>query len=136
MGKAGRVTLAVLAGASVWALLWNAGTLGVQAALPELMPAGQPITTVGVLLSLIVYGVMLSVLAGYTTVSAAGMYAVPALRILAALQFTLGLVFEISFWRMTPVWYHVVVLALVIPATLYGGSLRGPRRASSRAALI
>ncbi|MEX2282111.1 MAG: hypothetical protein WEE89_06485 [Gemmatimonadota bacterium] len=136
MGKAGRVTLAVLAGASVWAVLWNAGTLGGQAALPELMPAGQPITNTGVLLSLVIYGAMLSVLAGYTTVAAAGKYPVPALRILAALQFTLGLVFEISFWGMTPVWYHVVFLAIVIPTTLYGGTLRGARRESARAALI
>src|SRR5687768_16202658 len=98
MGKAGRITLAVLAGASAWALLWNAGTLSAQAALPELMPAGQPITHAGVLLSLIAYGVMLSVLAGYTTVAVAGKYPVPALRILAALQFTLGLVFESAFW--------------------------------------
>jgi|SRR5688572_10698798 len=136
MGKAGRVTLAVLAGASVWALLWNAGTLGAQAALPDLMPAGQPVTNLGVLLSLIVYGAMLSVLAGYTTAGAAGKYPDPALKILAALQFTLGLVFEISFWSLTPVWYHVVFLALVIPATLYGGSLRGSRPDAARAALV
>jgi hypothetical protein len=136
MGKAGRVTVAVLAGATTWAVLWNAGTLGAQAALPELMPAGQAITHSGVLLILIAYGAMLSVLAGYTTVAVARKYAVPALRMLAALQFTLGLVFEIAFWGMTPVWYHVVFVAMVIPATLYGGSLRGSRHEAARAALV
>ncbi len=117
----------VVALAALFALLWNAGTLGAQAALPELMPAGQPITHTGALLGLIAYSVLLSMLAGYTTVAAAGAYHRPALRILAALQVTLGLAFEIAFWRLTPVWYHVIFLALVIPATLYGGSLRGPR---------
>jgi hypothetical protein len=55
-------------------------------------------------------------------------------RALAALQLALGLVFEILFWDMTPVWYHVVFLALIVPATLYGGTLRARTRAATRAA--
>ena len=130
MGKAGRVTLAVIAGAAVWAVLWNAGTLGAQAALPDILPAGQRITHVGALVGLIAYSGVLSMLAGYTTVAVAGQYPQPALKILAVLQMLLGLIFEIAFWSMTPVWYHIVFLALVIPATLYGGSLRSASRAS------
>jgi hypothetical protein len=133
MSKPGRITLAVLAGAIVWAVLWNAGTLGAQAALPELLPAKQPITSGTALLGLIVYSVLLSLLAGYTTAAAAGKYPVPAVRILAALQTTLGIIFEVSFWSMTPVWYHLVFLALVMPATLYGGSLRASRKRTSMA---
>ena len=135
MGKIGRVTLAVIAGASVWAVLWNAGTLGGQAALPGILPAGEPITNVGALLGLIAYSVVLSMLAGYTTVAAAGRYPRPALKILAALQMLLGLIFEISFWSTTPVWYHIVFLALVIPATLYGGNLRAAGQHAPRVAM-
>lgn len=43
------------------------------------------------------------------------------------LQLTLGIVFEVSYWHLMPVWYHLVFLALVGPATLYGGVLRGRR---------
>jgi hypothetical protein len=128
MGKAGRVTLAVIAGAAVWAVLWNAGTLGAQAALPGILPAGQPIAHVGALVGLIAYSVVLSMLAGYTTAVVAGQHPQPSLKILAVLQMLLGLSFEIAFWSMTPVWYHIVFLALVIPATLYGGSLRSAAR--------
>lgn len=135
MGKAGRVTLAVIAGAAVWAVLWNAGTLGAQAALPDILPAGQRITHVGALAGLIAYSVVLSVLAGYTTVALAGRYPQPALKILAAVQMLLGLGFEIAFWSMTPVWYHIVFLVLVIPATLYGGSLRSASRSTPRMAM-
>ena len=135
MGKAGRVTLAVIAGAAVWAVLWNAGTLGAQAALPEILPAGQPIVHVGALAGLIAYSVVLSMLAGYTTVAAAGRHPQPALKILAGLQMLLGLSFEIAFWSMTPVWYHLVFLALVIPATLYGGSLRSASRKAPQVAM-
>jgi hypothetical protein len=135
MGKGGRVTLAVIAGAAVWAVLWNVGTFGAQAAWPDILPAGQAITQVGALVGLIAYSVVLSMLAGYTTVAAAGRYPQPALNILAGLQMLLGLGFEISFWSMTPVWYHIVFLALVIPATLYGGNLRAARQHAPRVAI-
>jgi hypothetical protein len=30
----------------------------------------------------------------------------------------------VSAWQLTPVWYHLVFLALLVPAVLYGGRLR------------
>jgi hypothetical protein len=128
MRKTGRVTLSVLAGATLWAVLWNAGTLGAQAALPSILQPQQPITHVGILLAFIAYSVALSVLAGFTTAALAAEYRATAVRILAGLQMTLGLVFEVLFWNITPFWYHVVFLALVVPATMYGGTLRASRR--------
>ena len=133
MSKPGRITLAVVAGAVLWAVLWNAGTLGAQAALPELLPAKQPITSTAALLGLILYSVLLSLLAGYTTAATAGKHSAQAVRILAALQMTLGIIFEVAFWSMTPAWYHLTLLVLVIPATLYGGSLRASRQRTSMA---
>lgn len=133
MAKAGRAILAVLAGAAVWAVLWNAGTLGAQAAFPDTLAPDRPLTHTGFLLAYIAYSVALSILAGFVTAAVAGARAVTAVRWLAGIQLGLGLVFEISFWSMTPVWYHVVFLALIVPATLYGGALRVRRRAAKRA---
>lgn len=129
MKRMGRVILAVLAGAALWAVLWNLGTLGAQAALPELQPK-QPITHTGVLITYVGYSVALSVLAGLVTAWAAGVAPVPAVWTLAILQLGLGLFFEISFWGLTPVWYHLLFLALIVPATVYGGTLRARRRRS------
>jgi len=113
----GRVILAVIAGAVVWAALWVGGTMA-------LVPQGQPVTQVGVLLGLILYSVVLSALAGYVTAAIARAGAMTAVWSLAALQLILGIIAETSAWSMTPVWYHLVFLALIVPATVWGGKRR------------
>ncbi len=124
MGKIGRTILAVLAGAIVWAVLWVGGTQAAQRAFPALLAVGQPVTNVGALVGLILYSVALSVLAGYVTATVASREPLPAVRALAIVQLVLGLGFEVSAWSLTPVWYHLVFLALIVPATIYGGRLR------------
>ncbi len=124
MGKIGRTILAVLAGAIVWAVLWVGGTQAAQRAFPSLLAVGQPVINVGALLGLIAYSAALSILAGYVTAAVASREPMPAVRALAVLQLVLGIGFEVSAWSLTPIWYHVVFLALIVPATIYGGRLR------------
>ena len=131
MGKTGRTILAVLAGAVVWAVLWVGGTQAVQAALPSVLGVGQPVTDTGALVGLIVYSVVLSTLAGYVTATIAARDPMRAVWALAVLQLVLGIGFEASAWNLTPVWYHIVFLALIIPATMYGGRLRVRRRGAA-----
>lgn len=128
MASTGRAVLAVLAGAAVWAALWVGGTQAAQAAFPSVLTAGQPVTHPGALLGLILYSVPLSMLAGYVTAAVACRNALPAVWALAVLQLALGIIAEVSAWTMTPVWYHVVFLALIVPVTVYGGLLRVRRR--------
>jgi hypothetical protein len=128
MAKAARLIGAVLAGAAVWAVLWIGGTKAAQAAFPGALTPGQPLVHGGALLGLILYSVGLSLLAGYVTAAAAGPRPLPAVGTLAALQLTLGIIAEASYWSLMPVWYHLVFLALVVPATVYGGALRARRR--------
>ena len=124
MASTGRAVLAVLAGAAVWAALWIGGTQAAQAAFPSVFAAGQPITHVGALVGLILYSLPLSMLAGLVTAAVAARNPMPAVWALAILQLALGIIAEVSAWSMMPVWYHVVFLALVVPATVYGGLLR------------
>ena len=49
----GRIIMAVLAGAVVWAALWIGGTMAAAAAFPDLLSAGQPVTHTGALLGYI-----------------------------------------------------------------------------------
>jgi hypothetical protein len=128
--------LAVLAGAAVWAALWVGGTMGVAAAFPSVLPAGQPVTNAGVLAALVVYSVILSVLAGYVTATVAAKNPMPAVWGLALLQLLLGIGIEASAWSLTPVWYHLVFLALLVPATVYGGRLRVRQRPARAAAYM
>lgn len=122
--KTGRVILAVLAGAVVWAVLWVGGAQAAQAAFPSVLPLGQPVTSTAALLALIVYSVALSVLAGYVTASVAARDSMPAVWALAVLQLAIGIGVEVSGWTLTPLWYHIVFLALIVPATVYGGRMR------------
>ncbi|MDX1645664.1 MAG: hypothetical protein R3304_00865 [Longimicrobiales bacterium] len=115
---------AVAAGAAVWAALW----LGMNAVLPSLFPEtivpGSPLDASPLLLFLILYSVALSVLAGYTTAAVKGGDFMGAVWALAGLQLTLGVVAQVSYWDLFPVWYHVIFLGLIVPATVYGGRLR------------
>lgn len=127
MARAGRLILAVVAGAAVWAVLWNLGSRGAQAAFPEVLAPDRPITEASALFGYIAYSVVLSVLAGFVTAAAAGRDPMRAVWVLAALQLALGIVFEVSYWSLMPGWYHLVFLALIVPATVYGGALRARR---------
>jgi hypothetical protein len=44
--------------------------------------------------------------------------------VFAFIQLAVGSAFEASYWDMTPVWYHLVFLALLVPTTVLGGRLR------------
>lgn len=125
MGDSGRIAAGVVAGAVVWAGLWVVGTLAAQSAMPDLLTAGERLEDVGPLLGYIGYSVVLSVLAGFLAALVAGRgVAMKAVWILAFLQLALGIFFETSAWNLTPVWYHLVFLALIVPATVLGGRLK------------
>jgi hypothetical protein len=126
--SAGRITLAVIAGALVWAALWVTGTMLLAAIWPAHVGADRSVSDPGALVLYIAYSVVLSVLAGYVAAAVARPAgAARAVAILAGLQLILGIGIEASAWSLTPVWYHVVFLALLVPATLYGGRLRGAK---------
>ena len=124
MPKAARIVSGVVVGAVVWAVLWILGNKVGQASFPHLLAANQPVTAASALLGLIAYSVILSVLAGFLAVRVAGRYGQPALWTLALLQLAFGIFAEVSYWSLAPVWYHLVFLALIVPATVFGGRLR------------
>ncbi len=120
----GRMILAVLVGAAVWAMLWVGGAQAAQAAFPELLQAGQPVTHTGALAGYVLYSVLLSILGGYVTAAVASRDPMRAVWALAVVQLALGIGIEVSAWNLAPAWYHLVFLALLVPAMVYGGRLR------------
>lgn len=125
MSGTGRAVLGAIGGVVLWSVLWVGGAAAAQAALPDLPEAGQRVEAAGPLLGFIVYSVLLSVLAGWTAAAVAGAAgAMRAAWIAAALLLALGLYFEVTGWALAPVWYHVVFLVLLVPATVYGGKLK------------
>ena len=120
----GRTIGAVVAGVVLWGLLWNALNFGLMGL--GLVTAGEPITGIGLLLGLIAYSAALSVLAGWVAAAIKGApEAMTAVKALAATNLLIGIVTEVMYWELMPVWYHMVFLLLVVPMTLQGGRLKG-----------
>lgn len=133
MRAAMRATAAVLAGMAAWGVLWSAGTQATQALLPGIVQRDVRLEHVGVLSGYIAYSVALSVLAGYLTARLAGTRPTRTVWALAVIQLLVGVYFEVIYWSLLPAWYHVVFLALVVPATVLGGTLRRERPRASHA---
>jgi hypothetical protein len=134
MAGTGRNVLAVIAGVVLWSVLWVGGAQLAAMMYPAVLAPGQPVTHTGALLGYIAFSVVLSVLAGYATAAAATGNRMRSVRIVAGVLLLMGIGFEASAWQLTPVWYHLVFLVLLVPAALYGGRLReGSVRESHRA---
>lgn len=134
MAGTGRNVLAVIAGVVLWSVLWVGGAQLAAMMYPAVLAPGQPVTHTGALLGYIAFSVVLSVVAGYATAAAATGPRMRSVRIVAGVLLLMGIGFEASAWQLTPVWYHLVFLVLLVPAVLYGGGLReGSVRESHRA---
>ena len=70
----------------------------------------------------------LTIAAGYVTGLTAARNALKHAWALGVAQLALGIFFEVSYWNLLPVWYHLVFLALLIPGNVFGGSWSEARR--------
>lgn len=118
-----RIILAVLAGFVLWGLVWNVFTASMMAVFPDDLVANEPITGTGYLVLFIAVSAVVSVLAGWATARIGKDRAATAVRALAIVNLVVGIAVEVSYWDLMPAWYHIIFLALVVPATLYGGRL-------------
>lgn len=128
----GRSILAVLAGVVLWSALWIPFGLGMQAAFPDLIDPQRFLGHVPTLLTYLAASFVFSVAAGYLTAFVAKTKPVPHALALGVVQLLIGIGFEVSYWAMLPVWYHLVFLALLIPGNVLGGSLQARRRPDAR----
>ncbi len=121
MGRAiGGVVLAFL----LWTALWLGFNSAAQAALPEIIDPEQPLTHAGMLLTSIAYSVVISIVAGFVCVAIRKDSPMKTVWVFAIILLLTGIGVEVSYWEMMPTWYHLVFLALLVPATVWGGTLR------------
>ena len=120
----GRAIGAVVAGFLLWSVLWLGFGAAAQALLPELVQAGQPLTHAGLLLGFVLFSAAISTLSGYLCAALGGASRRGAVWALAIVLLVVGVGVEVSSWALTPAWYHIVFLALLVPATVWGGARR------------
>jgi hypothetical protein len=123
----GRAIAAVVAGYALWSVLWIGFGATLQSLFPELIDPTQPLTHTGVLLAYIAFSVVISIGSGWLCAAVRKENAMKAVWTLAIILLATGIGFEASYWSLMPVWYHLVFLALLVPATVWGGSLKAGR---------
>lgn len=121
----GRIILAAVAGFLLWTALWLITGLVVLAVVPEAYGEdGRTVTSAGVLLVFIVAALVISLVAGWLAMLVGREGGRRAAMILAVILLLTGLGVEIAGWAYSPVWYHLVFLGLLVPATMAGAALK------------
>lgn len=116
--------VAVIAGNLTWTALW----LGYNALLKsggQLPSDANSRIEDGSTLSLLLVGsVVFSVIAGWLVATISARQSYGPVFALCGIQVALGIFFQIQFWKLMPVAYHLTFLFLLVPATLFGAWFR------------
>ena len=128
-----RIVLGVIAGFFAWLIVW----VGSEKILSAIWPAfgvhqrafeeaikngGQFTADTTMLLTHIVIGSIVSVMAGSLAALIAGENTRAPL-VLGFLLLALGLLKAVMSWQYVPIWYHVIFTAILLPMAIMGGKL-------------
>jgi hypothetical protein len=117
-----RSIVAIVVGYILWSVLWIGGNQALVAA--GLASADQRSST-GVLIFVLVFSVICSLVAGAALARIAPGNAIRDARIAGILLLVTGIYVEMQYWDLAPVWYHLVFLLLLLPATIHGARRLG-----------
>lgn len=128
-----RIVLGVIAGFIGWLIVWIGSekvisaiwpAFGVhQRAFEEAVKNGGEFTAdTGALLTHIVLGSIVSVMAGSLAALIAGENSRAPLFV-GILLLLMGIAKAVMSWQYVPIWYHVVFTAILLPLAIIGGKL-------------
>lgn len=131
-----RVTLGVIAGFVAWSILWVGSDQVLSQVSPQWYGAYQDKVALAVAnrvpfesdTTIVLIGLARSIIAtlmaGYLAAYIARGNSNAAL-ILGIILLIVGVAVQYNFWNVSPIWYHLVFLALLIPMSILGGRLKG-----------
>ena len=125
-----RMIIGAIAGYAVWTAIWLTVNAMVFAEAGEVIAAGDAFTETGPLLGVLALSIACSLAGGGAAAITGGNGARGAVLGNAVLLLATGIFIQAGIWSLMPVWYHLIFLALLVPATLLGGMLV-PRRQSA-----
>lgn len=115
--------LAVVAGFAVWSALWLGGSPQLLKLFPGALQKDGSVRHAGALVALLAFAALVSVGAGYAVTLISMAPTLPL--ILGVILLLVGIVVQRQYWKLMPVWYHLLFLVLLVPATIYGARLAG-----------
>lgn len=113
--------LAIVAGFAALSVLWLGGSPQVLKLFPGALQKDGSVRHTGALLILLVFAALVSAAAGYVVTLVSAGANLPL--ILGVILLLVGIMVQRQYWKLMPIWYHLLFLALLIPATLFGASL-------------
>jgi len=128
-----RIILGVIAGFIAWLIVW----VGVEKILSAIWPAfgvhqrafeeaikngGQFTADTSALLTHIVLGSIVSVMAGSLAALIAGENTRAPIAV-GCLLLAMGVLKAVMSWPYVPIWYHVIFTAILLPLAILGGKL-------------
>lgn len=120
-----RVVVAVIGGFVAWSVLWLVAGVILRAVAADAINEDGTTDSAGVLSALIVASVICSLASGWIAglVARAGRFAASA--VLGVVLLAVGILVQLQMWDALPLWYHLLFLVLLVPATM-GGALIAP----------
>jgi hypothetical protein len=118
-----RSVLAISVGFVVWSVIWLGSYPIASSVSPESFRGDSPMQTTGIAIVFIFVSIICSGAAGCATAKLSKTSSARNVMILAAILLAVGLFVEVSNWALSPVWYHLLFLVLLIPTTIAGGKL-------------
>jgi hypothetical protein len=135
-----RVALGVIGGFFAWMICWFGGEKILSAVWPEgfgahqlafqaaIINGGQFTADTTLLITHIVLGTFVSILAGFLAALIAGENKRAPL-VLAILLLAFGVLKAVMSWPYVPVWYHLIFTGLLFAMTMVGAKLKPTHKA-------
>lgn len=117
----GRSILAAVVGFVVWSVLWLGGNSLLSILTPGSFNEDGSTDSTLIFIILLVLSILFSLISGYLTARLATTSSTGPLLGLGIALLAVGLLVQIQFWALFPLWYSILFLALLIPATIVGG---------------
>lgn len=115
--------LAIGAGFIIWSAIWLGGGPLVAKLFPGAIAKDGSTSHTGYLVATLALSVVASLVSGYATQWIAEDGSTNPQLILGVILLVVGIMVQRQYWKSMPIWYHLVFLAAIIPAVLYGAML-------------
>ena len=109
-----RSVLSIIVGFVLWTAIWLGGNQGVKMAMPDSFAEDGSTSQPTILLGILVLSVVCSFVAGCVAARIAKANPRKHGVILGVILLAVGIMVQMQFWTVMPLWYHLAFLVLLV----------------------